>query len=248
MAQDAPHDGRRPDPLGHADPADLAHEPAGHPRHLEPGDPAARPQGDRDADHPLRRRDDQAGHPPRAEPRRPDLLRPQPGLRHRRASPTGSSRSSPRPGSRIGHGQMGGEAARADDARRSSAASTTSWSRRRSSRAAWTSPTSTRSSSTRPTSTAWPTCTSFAAGSAATSTGPMRTCCSNRTSRSRPTPSSGSRRSRSSPSWAPASRSPCATWRSAAPGNILGRRAVGPHRERRLRALLLAAGIGRARR
>ena len=30
-------------------------------------------------------------------------------------------------------------------------------------------------------------------------------------------------------------------------GNILGRRAVGPHRERRLRALLLAPGVGRPR-
>ena len=48
---------------------------------------------------PLRRRDDQARHPPRAEPRRPDLLRPQPRLRHRRRSPTRSSRSCPRPGS-----------------------------------------------------------------------------------------------------------------------------------------------------
>ena len=31
---------------------------------------------------PVRRRDDQAGHPSRAEPRRPGLLRPQPDLRH----------------------------------------------------------------------------------------------------------------------------------------------------------------------
>ncbi len=83
VAQVAPGDGRRPDPLGHADPPDPAHEPAGPPRHLQPGDPAARPQGDRDPDHPVRRRDDQAGHPPRAEPRRPGLLRPQPDLRHR---------------------------------------------------------------------------------------------------------------------------------------------------------------------
>ena len=58
------------------------------------------------------------------------------------------------------------------DARRSSAARPTSWWPRRSSRAAWTSPTPTRSSSTRPTTTAWPTCTSSAAGSAGTSTGP----------------------------------------------------------------------------
>ena len=31
-------------------------------------------------------------------------------------------------------------------------------------------------------------------------------------------------------------------------GNILGAEQIGPHRERRLRAVLLAAGIGRARR
>ena len=55
-----PLDGRRAHALGHADPAHPAHEPAGHPRHLQPGDAAAGPQGDRDADPPLRRRDDQA--------------------------------------------------------------------------------------------------------------------------------------------------------------------------------------------
>ena len=60
----------------------------------------------------------------------------------------------------------------------SCAARPTSWWRRRSSRAAWTSPTPTPSSSTRPTTTAWPTCTSCAAGSAATSTGPTPICCS----------------------------------------------------------------------
>ncbi len=44
-------DGRRPHPLRHADSAHLAHEPAGNPRHLQPRDPAARPQGDRDPRH-----------------------------------------------------------------------------------------------------------------------------------------------------------------------------------------------------
>ena len=82
------HDRRRPDPLGHADSPHPAHEPAGHPRHLQPRDPAARPQGDRDPRHPLRPRDRQAGHPPRAQSRRPDLFRPQPGLRHHDRSPT----------------------------------------------------------------------------------------------------------------------------------------------------------------
>ena len=38
---------------------------------------------------------------------------------------------------------------------------------------------------------------------------------------------SGSRRSRSSPSWGPASRSPCATWRSAAPATSSAREQSG---------------------
>ena len=116
VAQVAPRDGGRPDPLGHADPPDPAHEPAGHPRHLQPGDPAPRPQGDRDPHPPVRRRDDQAGDPPRAEPRRPGLLRPQPRLRHpdrRRPDPgdrpRGADRDRPRPD--------GGRGAREDDAR-----------------------------------------------------------------------------------------------------------------------------------
>ena len=61
-----------------------------------------------------------------------------------------------------------------------------------------------------------------AAGSAATSIGRMPTSCWSRIGRSRPTRSSGSRRSRSSPSWAPGSRSPSATWRSAAPATSSG--------------------------
>ncbi len=95
-----PLDGRRPDPLGHADPAHPAHEPAGHPRHLQPGDAAAGPQGDRDPRDPLRRRDHQAGHPPRAQPRRPGLSSSTTGSTTSRPSPTRSSRSSPRRGSR----------------------------------------------------------------------------------------------------------------------------------------------------
>ena len=67
----------------------------------------------------------------------------------------------------------------------SCAARPTCWWRRRSSRAAWTSPTPTRFSSTRPTTTAWPTCTSCAAAWAVTSTGPTPTCCWTRTSRCR---------------------------------------------------------------
>ena len=112
MAQVAPGDRRRPDPLGHADPPDPAHEPARAPRHLESRNAPARPQGDRDPDHAVRQRDRQAGHPPRAQPRRPGLLRPQPDLRHRgdqgpapvdRAR--GPDRHRPRPDGRRGPGK-----------------------------------------------------------------------------------------------------------------------------------------------
>ncbi len=88
VAQDASDDGRRPDPLGHADSPHPAHEPAGNPRYLQPRDPSAGSQGDRDPGHPVRPRDRQARHPPRAQPRRPDLFRPQPRLRHHHRSPT----------------------------------------------------------------------------------------------------------------------------------------------------------------
>ena len=60
----------------------------------------------------LGRRDDQAGHPPRAEPRRPGLLRPQPRVRHPARSPTGSRRSSPRRGSSIGTARWGARRSR----------------------------------------------------------------------------------------------------------------------------------------
>ncbi len=144
-------------------------------------------------------------------------------------SPTASGRSSPRRGSRSRTARWG---ARLWSGRcsRSSAANSTSSSPPRSSRAAWTSPTSTRSSSTRPTSTAWPTSTSSADASAGTSTAPTPTCSWNRTGRSRPTRSSGSRRSRSSPSWGPGSRSPCATWRSGAPATSSGPSSRGTSR------------------
>ena len=72
--------------------------------------PPARPQGDRDPHPPVRPRDDPAGDPPRAEPRRPGLLRPQPGLRHPAASPTGIQAIVPEARIAIGHGQMAGEA------------------------------------------------------------------------------------------------------------------------------------------
>ena len=75
------------------------------------------------------------------------------------------------------HGQMAERRAGSRRCCGSCAARPTFWWRRRSSRAAWTSPTPTPSSSTRPTTTAWPTCTSCAAASAVTSTGPTPTCC-----------------------------------------------------------------------
>ena len=109
VAEDLPFDGRRTDALGNADSADPAHEPSGHPRHLQPGDSAPRSQGDRDQDQPVRSRDHQAGHPSRAEPRRPGLLRAQPDLRHRergRPHPVdrsrGEDRHRPRPDQRRG--------------------------------------------------------------------------------------------------------------------------------------------------
>ena len=109
VAEDLPFDGRRTDALGNADSADPAHEPSGHPRHLQPGDPAPRSQGDRDQDQSVRSRDHQAGHPSRAEPRRPGLLRAQPDLRHRerrRPHPVdrsrGADRHRPRPDQRRG--------------------------------------------------------------------------------------------------------------------------------------------------
>ncbi len=46
--------------FGHADSANPAHEPAGHSRHLEPGDPSAGPQSHRNANYPVRCRDNQA--------------------------------------------------------------------------------------------------------------------------------------------------------------------------------------------
>ena len=67
-------------------------------------------------------------------------------------------------------------------------------------------------------------------GRAATSTGPTPTCCSTRTGRSRPRRPGVSRRSRSSPSWGPASRSPCATWKSAGPATSSGRSRAGTSR------------------
>ena len=166
---------------------------------------------------PIRRRDDQAGDPPRAQPRRPDLLRPQPGLRHPETIADRIQSIVPEARIGIGHGQMGGEALERTMLGLHPPASSTSWSRPRSSRAGSTSPTPTRSSSTRPTSTAWPTCTSSAAGWDGTSTGLLLSAARRRAEPSRRTPPSGSRRSRSSPRWAPASRSPCATWKSAAP-------------------------------
>ena len=121
-----------------------------------------------------------AGDPARAEPRRPGLLRPQPGAGHRadRADtcaslvPGRERGRRPRPDAR---GRAG-----AGDARLRRRASSTCWSAPRSSRAAWTSPTPTRSSSTGPTASAWPSSTSCAAASAAAPCAPTPTCSTRR--------------------------------------------------------------------
>jgi len=72
------------------------------------------------------------------------------------------------------------------------------------------------SSSTAPTTTAWPTCTSCAAASAATATAPTPTSCCPRSVPSPPSPRNASRPSRSIPNSARDSRSPCATSSCAA--------------------------------
>ena len=96
-AQEAPGDRPRPDHDRHADPADAARGTPGHPRNLQPGDAAARAPAGRDADHPLGRRPDSPRDPPRDDPRRAGLLRPQPRLRHQGRVGARSRRSCPRP-------------------------------------------------------------------------------------------------------------------------------------------------------
>ena len=182
VAQDAPDDGGRADAFGHTDSAHLAHEPAGHPRYLEPRNAAAGSQGDRDA----RASGSIAETIKRAIHR--ELNRDgQIYFVHNRVYDIGTIADKiqsivPEARIAIGHGQMARRRARANDAGFISrkfdilVATTIIES-------GWIFPTSTRSSSTRPTSTGWPTFTSFAAVSGGTSIVRMRISCSSRIGR-----------------------------------------------------------------
>ena len=212
----------------------------------QPGDAAAGPPAGRDAHHPLGRQADPPRHPARAEPRRAGLLRPQPRPRHPRRSPTN-----------VQADRAGGEDRRSATGRctrtswrrrwwRSSARRPTSWWRRRSSRAAWTSRTPTPSSSTRPTTTAWPTCTSCAAGSGGTRTGPTPTCCSTASKLSTPTRPERLKAIEEFTELGAGFKIAMRDLEIRGAGNILGHAAERPHRGRRLRAVLPAAGKRRA--
>ena len=95
-AQAAPERGRRPDPVGHADPADAQPGPGRDPRPERHRDAARGSAADPD---PRRRGVGGARprrHPARARPRRPGVLRPQPGRDDRgagRAAPADAARA-----------------------------------------------------------------------------------------------------------------------------------------------------------
>ncbi len=110
-AQGAAPDGRRANDDRHADSPHAALVAIGRARHLEPGNAAQRSPGDRNPGHAIRRRAGAPRDPPRTEPRRPDLLRPQPRPRHRESRPAagrdrarGADRHRPRPDERGGAG------------------------------------------------------------------------------------------------------------------------------------------------
>ena len=174
-AQAAPARGRRPDALGHADPADAEPRPRRRPRHERDRDAAGGPPADPDPGRggvggPRPRRD-----PARARSRRPGVLRPQPGRDDRgpdRAAPADAAR---RPVRRRPRPDARGPSRERDDQVR----------RRRGRRPrlhddhrvrASTSPTRTRSSSTAPTRSGSPSSTSCGAGSGARRAGPTPTC------------------------------------------------------------------------
>ena len=213
--------GRRPDPLGHADPAHPPSQPRRHPRPVGHRDAAGGAPADPDADRRGRRRPRPRRDQPRDRPRRPGLLRPQPGRddrggRRARAAPRPrrAGRHRPRPDGR-------GDA-RAGDARLQ---------RRPVRRAglhhdhrvrASTSRTRTPSSSCAPTRSAWPSSTSCAAGSAAPTAAPTPTCSIGAGCRSRRSPASGCTRSSPPPTSAPATRSRLSDLEIRGAGNILG--------------------------
>ena len=243
-AQSPAADDRRADDDRHAHPAHAAPVAVGRARHLESGNAARRSPGRRNPRHAFRpelvrhailRELNRGGqiffvhnrvHDIEKVAGRLQQIVPEARIAHR-----------PRPDARARVGTGDGRFRRI-------IASTCCWPPR-SSKAGSTSPTPTRSSSTRPIVTAWPTCTSCAAASAATSTGPIAICWSTRTSISRPRPPGGCGRSKSSATWAPASPSPCAIWNCAAPATSWAPQQSGHIAVGRLRAVLRAAGTGR---
>ena len=188
--------------LGLRDISSLTHRAAGPPEH-------------RHERHDLQPGPDPQGDLSRAQPPGPGVFPAQPRPVHREEG-LGDPETVPDARVNIAHGQMS-ERELEDAMVKFVLGRPTCWSARRSSNRAWTSRTPTRSSSTTPTASAWPSCTSFAAGSGGTSTGPTPTCCCRTPGRSRRSRPSGSRRSRSTRTWARASGSPCATLKSAAP-------------------------------
>ena len=94
-AQAAPARGRRPDPVGDADPADAQPGPRRDPRPARHRDAARGPAADPDAGRRGVGRARPRRDPARARPRRPGLLRPQPGRDDRgpgRAAPPDAAR------------------------------------------------------------------------------------------------------------------------------------------------------------
>ena len=86
---------RRAHPHRHADPPHARDEPHRHPRPHPAQHPAGRPPADPHLRRRVRRPGRGRGHPPRAAPRGPGLLRAQPGAGHREGG-----RRGPRPGAR----------------------------------------------------------------------------------------------------------------------------------------------------
>ena len=174
-AEAAPARGRRADAVRDADPADAQPRPGRRPRHVGHRDAAGGSAADPDAGRRGLGRARPRRDPARARPRRPGLLRPQPGRDDRgpdRAAPAAAAgravRRRPRP-------DAGGLAREGDDHVRRRARPTSS-SARRSSSPAWTSRTRTRSSSTGPTRSGWPSSTSSAGASGGRRGGRTRTC------------------------------------------------------------------------
>ena len=159
----------------HADPADAqprARRDPGPQRHRDPArGPAADPDAGRGGVGGAR-----AGRDPaRARPRRPGVLRPQPGRDDRGAGRAAAAAASRGRGSSSGTGRWGRARSRRSCSRSPTARPTSSCARR-SSRAAWTSRTPTRSSSTGRTRSGSRSCTSSGGGWGGRAGGRTRTC------------------------------------------------------------------------